>query len=174
MNAFRGVSAVSSFCARLSLPASLSLPLSVGVGLICPSPPPPSLLPPLLFIPLPPLYLPPACIWVPLTACARRTVSSRAGEKVADRPDWQSRIIPDHDELKTDPDAPSLIVVDGHNIIFRSFHALPHLTAADGTPVGAVVGFCSIMNRLVSAFCRVGSRVTRVGYHIKGTWKLGL
>ncbi|CAM9927136.1 unnamed protein product, partial [Sphacelaria rigidula] len=87
--------------------------------------------------------------WVPLTACARRTVSSRAGEKVADRPDWQSRIIPDHDELKTDPDAPSLIVVDGHNIIFRSFHALPHLTAADGTPVGAVVGFCSIMNRLV-------------------------
>lgn len=73
-----------------------------------------------------------------------------AGAKVTDMPDWTSRLIPDGDDLSADPSAPPVVIVDGHYLIFRSFHGMPPLTAADGTPVGALVGFCNVMNRLVS------------------------
>ncbi|MBI1327542.1 MAG: DNA polymerase I [Alphaproteobacteria bacterium] len=43
----------------------------------------------------------------------------------------------------------TLYLVDGSGFIFRAYHALPPLTRADGTPVGAVLGFCNIMLRLV-------------------------
>lgn len=44
--------------------------------------------------------------------------------------------------------ADKLYLVDGSGFIFRAYHALPGLTRADGTPVGAVVGFCNMMVRL--------------------------
>lgn len=43
---------------------------------------------------------------------------------------------------------PRLILVDGSGYIFRAFHALPPLTRADGTPVGAVYGFTNMMLKL--------------------------
>lgn len=73
-----------------------------------------------------------------------------AGAKVADVAGWASRLIPDSDDLRTDPAAPPVVIIDGHYLIFRSFHGMPPLTTADGTPVGALVGFCNVMNKLVS------------------------
>ncbi|MBL8706306.1 MAG: DNA polymerase I [Rhodospirillales bacterium] len=42
-----------------------------------------------------------------------------------------------------------LYLVDGSGFIFRAFHALPPLTRQDGTPVGAVLGFCNILLKLL-------------------------
>src|SRR5690606_36213801 len=38
-----------------------------------------------------------------------------------------------------------LHLIDGSAYIFRAYHALPPLTRADGTPVGAVSGFSNIL-----------------------------
>lgn len=38
-----------------------------------------------------------------------------------------------------------LILIDVSGFIFRAYHALPPLTRADGTPVGAVFGLCSML-----------------------------
>lgn len=43
-----------------------------------------------------------------------------------------------------------LFLVDGSGFIFRAYHALPPLTRPDGTPVGAVMGFCNMLSKLVS------------------------
>jgi DNA polymerase-1 len=42
-----------------------------------------------------------------------------------------------------------LYLVDGSGFIFRAFHALPPLTRQDGTPVGAVLGFCNMLMKLL-------------------------
>lgn len=65
---------------------------------------------------------------------------------------WASILIPDGDDLRADPTAPPVVIVDGHYLIFRSFHGMPPLTTVDGTPVGALVGFCNVMNKLVSTY----------------------
>jgi DNA polymerase I len=39
--------------------------------------------------------------------------------------------------------------VDGSGYIFRAYHALPPLTRSDGTPVGAVQGFCNMLWKLL-------------------------
>ncbi len=41
-------------------------------------------------------------------------------------------------------------LVDGSGYIFRAFHALPPLTRADGTPVNAVLGFTTMLMKLIS------------------------
>ena len=47
--------------------------------------------------------------------------------------------------------APStLYLIDGSGFIFRAFHALPDLTRADGTHIGAVVGFCNMLHKLLA------------------------
>jgi len=43
-----------------------------------------------------------------------------------------------------------LIIIDGNAILHRAFHALPPLTAPDGTVVNAVYGFTSMLLRLVT------------------------
>ena len=43
----------------------------------------------------------------------------------------------------------ALVVIDGSGIIFRAYHALPPLHRQDGMPVNAVLGFCSVLNRLL-------------------------
>lgn len=41
---------------------------------------------------------------------------------------------------------PTQLLVDGYSLLFRAFHALPaSLTMADGTPTGAVYGFCTML-----------------------------
>eukprot|EP01037_Dinobryon_pediforme_P014688 gene14688-14812_t len=45
--------------------------------------------------------------------------------------------------------AEKLYLVDGSGFIFRAFHALPPLKRPDGTPVGAVFGFCNMLIRLL-------------------------
>ncbi len=43
-----------------------------------------------------------------------------------------------------------IVLVDGSGYIFRAYHALPPLTRkSDGLPVGAVSGFCNMLNKLV-------------------------
>lgn len=42
-----------------------------------------------------------------------------------------------------------LILIDGHAILHRAFHALPPLTTSRGQEVGAVFGFCSMLLRVI-------------------------
>jgi len=57
---------------------------------------------------------------------------------------------------KTKPRA-RVCLVDGSGFIFRAYHALPPLTRADGTPVGAVMGFCNMVARLIET--HAGDRI---------------
>ena len=43
-----------------------------------------------------------------------------------------------------------LFLIDGSGFIFRAFHALPPLTRPDGTPVGAVMGFCNMLLKVLT------------------------
>eukprot|EP00903_Cladosiphon_okamuranus_P018931 g17412.t1 len=86
--------------------------------------------------------------WLDAKAIAKRGGFVASGAKVADMPGWASRLIPDGDDLYADTAASPVLIVDGHYLIFRSFHGMPPLTTADGTPVGALVGFCNVINKL--------------------------
>ena len=43
----------------------------------------------------------------------------------------------------------TLHLVDGSGFIFRAYHALPPLMRSDGTPVGAVAGFCNMIFKMI-------------------------
>ncbi|ACX96513.1 DNA polymerase I [Halothiobacillus neapolitanus] len=58
-----------------------------------------------------------------------------------------------HVALPVEPAEPtvkskSLILVDGSSFLFRAFHALPPLTAPDGTPTGAIHGVINMLQKL--------------------------
>ncbi len=55
------------------------------------------------------------------------------------------------------PNPQSLTLIDGSGFIFRAFHALPPMTRPDGTPINAVYGFCTMLNKLLG-----GSKHVRV------------
>jgi DNA polymerase I len=42
-----------------------------------------------------------------------------------------------------------LTLIDVSGFIYRAFHALPPMTRPDGTPVNAVYGFCTMLNKLL-------------------------
>ena len=42
-----------------------------------------------------------------------------------------------------------LVLIDGHAIIHRAYHALPPLTSRTGQPTGAVYGFLTMLFRLI-------------------------
>jgi DNA polymerase-1 len=58
---------------------------------------------------------------------------------------------------KADAAPHRLCLVDGSGFIFRAYHALPPLTRADGTPVGAVQGFVNMLVRLIES--HAGDRI---------------
>ena len=39
----------------------------------------------------------------------------------------------------------TISLIDGSGFIFRAYYALPPLTNSEGTPVGAVLGFCNML-----------------------------
>ncbi|MFN2381614.1 MAG: hypothetical protein ABR561_03550, partial [Guyparkeria sp.] len=41
-----------------------------------------------------------------------------------------------------------VILVDGSSFLFRAFHALPPLTAPDGTPTGAIHGVVNMLLKM--------------------------
>ncbi len=51
-------------------------------------------------------------------------------------------------QAKAETGKPRLILVDGSGYIFRAYHALPPLTRKDGTAVGAVYGFTTMLMKL--------------------------
>jgi DNA polymerase-1 len=46
---------------------------------------------------------------------------------------------------------PSLLLVDGHAIAYRAFHAIRHLSAPDGQPTNAIFGFIKMLARFREA-----------------------
>jgi len=52
--------------------------------------------------------------------------------------------------MSSTPSSKTLYLVDGSGFIFRAFHALPDLTRADGTHIGAVMGFCNMLHKLLA------------------------
>ena len=49
----------------------------------------------------------------------------------------------------TNFDSDPLLLVDTSAYIFRAYYSMPPLHRSDGMPVGAVLGFCNMLNRLV-------------------------
>ena len=56
----------------------------------------------------------------------------------------------------------ALYLIDGSGFIFRAYHALPPLTRkSDGLPIGAVQGFCAMLNKLLRE-TNAGARPTHI------------
>lgn len=50
-------------------------------------------------------------------------------------------------------DAPRLVLIDGHALAYRAYHALPQtMTAADGEPTNATYGFATMLFEVLSGF----------------------
>src|SRR3989344_6563153 len=50
---------------------------------------------------------------------------------------------------KTDPTIKKLVLIDGHALVHRAFHALPPLNNPSGVPTNAIFGFCSVLIKMI-------------------------
>lgn len=50
------------------------------------------------------------------------------------------------------PDSPRLLLVDAMALAYRAFHAIPPLSARDGTPTNAILGFIKALGHLQERF----------------------
>ncbi len=46
---------------------------------------------------------------------------------------------------------PTQLLIDGHSLLYRAYHALPSLTTSEGIPTGAIHGFFSMLLKVVEA-----------------------
>lgn len=51
-------------------------------------------------------------------------------------------------QKQADLPIPTLVLIDGSGITFRAFYGLPPLSTPEGTPIGAVLGFCNILLKI--------------------------
>ena len=61
---------------------------------------------------------------------------------------FSSQVAPQAESAAPSVEPKSLILVDGSSFLFRAFHALPPLTAPDGTPTGAIHGVINMLQKL--------------------------
>ncbi len=59
---------------------------------------------------------------------------------------------PQENSVSVPSDGKHIYLIDGSGFIFRAYHALPPLMRGDGTPVGAVLGFCNIILKLLDSY----------------------
>ena len=52
--------------------------------------------------------------------------------------------------MANDDTPPTLLLVDGSAYLYRAYHALPPLSAPDGTPTGAVFGIINMLRKLLA------------------------
>ena len=45
-----------------------------------------------------------------------------------------------------------IMVLDGHSIVFRAFHAIPELVTSQGTPTNAIYGFATMLLKIISEY----------------------
>ena len=60
-----------------------------------------------------------------------------------------TNVMTNHTENDNDNDEDPLILIDTSAYIFRAYWSMPPLHRKDGTPVGAVLGFCNMLNKIV-------------------------
>ncbi len=70
-------------------------------------------------------------------------------------PDTRAKPVPKANNKKASPASVAakpkhVYLIDGSGFIFRAYFAMPKLTRPDKTPVGAVLGFCNMILKLVS------------------------
>ncbi|MDE2228519.1 MAG: DNA polymerase I [Alphaproteobacteria bacterium] len=70
-------------------------------------------------------------------------------------PDTRAKTAPKVNDKKDGGDAGAIkpkhvYLIDGSGFIFRAYYAMPKLTRPDKTPVGAVLGFCNMILKLVA------------------------
>lgn len=73
----------------------------------------------------------------------------------ADKPKYNA----DTEGIDDDP----LLLIDASSYIFRAYYSMPPLHRSDGMPVGAVMGFCNMLNRVLLNRAIESSLSTSVG-----------
>ncbi|GMI23868.1 hypothetical protein TrCOL_g4463 [Triparma columacea] len=75
----------------------------------------------------------------------RMSARRKLGSSISAPPEANSPNMKDNFTSGRDP----LLLIDASAYIFRAYYAMPPLHRSDGTPTGAVLGFCNMLNRLV-------------------------
>ena len=61
------------------------------------------------------------------------------------------------------------LLIDGSGFIFRAYYALPSLTSKNGAPIGAVLGFCNMLYKIIQE--KESDKVIVIFDNIKKTFR---